>query len=125
MTETAFAEAQVPTYQDVLDALQSGKVVKVLTDLERCVAPESGKAGPRIQGGLQINAFIVVPEKGIFFSDLHQTLDVSGQPLTEYIRYNLGMDGNLTLTVTRQTAAGLVKQDPLVCRLTAGARFVW
>lgn len=120
----ALTESPMPAYRDVLGALQSGKAVKVLTDLDHC-ATAAGKAGATVQSGLQISAFMVVPDKGIFFSDVHPTLDGAGQPVTEYIRYNLRMDGNLTLAVTRQTAAGTVKQDPLVCPVPAGARFVW
>jgi hypothetical protein len=120
----AFTESPMPAYRDVLSALQSGKTVKVLTDLDHC-ATAAGKAGSAVQSGLQISAFMVVPDKGIFFSDVHPTLDGTGQPVTEYIRYNLRMDGNLTLAVTRQTTAGVVKQDPLVCPVPAGARFVW
>lgn len=68
---------------------------------------------------------MVVPDKGVFFSDVHQTLDGTGQPVTEYIRYILGMDGRLSLTVTRQTIDGMIKRDPLICQIPAGARFVW
>jgi hypothetical protein len=114
----------MPVYRDVLGALQGGKTVKVLADLDHC-ATAAGRAGSVVQSGLQISAFMVVPDKGIFFSDVHPTMDGAGQPVTEYIRYNLRMDGNLTLAITRQTTAGVVKQDPLVCPVPAGARFVW
>jgi len=106
---TPAAAAEAPSYADVLSALQSGKTVTVLTDLSHCADPETGKAGPALQGGLRIQAFLVVPEKG----------------LTEYIRYNLKPDGQMTLNVRRQTTTGMVKQPPLACQLAAGARFVW
>jgi hypothetical protein len=119
------AATEVSTYADVLSALQSGRSVTVLTDLSRCSDPETGKAGPALQGGLRIQAFLVVAEKGLVFADVHQTLDPSDQPVTEYIRYNLKPDGQMTLNVRRQTTAGMVKQPPLVCELSAGVRFVW
>jgi hypothetical protein len=56
---------------------------------------------------LQIRAFMITPAKGLLFSDVHQTLDGADQPVTEYIRYNLAKDGELTLAVTRQTTAGM------------------
>jgi hypothetical protein len=59
------------------------------------------------------------------FSDVHQALDVSEKPVTEYIRYTLGLDNRVTVAVTRLTAAGPVEQDPLVCGLSSGATFVW
>jgi hypothetical protein len=122
---TPAAAAEAPSYADVLSALQSGKTVTVLTDLSHCADPETGKAGPALQGGLRIQAFLVVPEKGLVFADVHQTLDPSDQPVTEYIRYNLKPDGQMTLNVRRQTTTGMVKQPPLACQLAAGARFVW
>ena len=112
-------------FDDVLAALQSGKTVKVLTNLSQCSTADTKKPGPPVQGGLQINSFMVVPGKGILFSDVHQALDVSEKPVTEYIRYTLGLDNRVTVAVTRLTAAGPVEQDPLVCGLSSGATFVW
>ena len=119
------AAAEASTYADVLSALQTGKAVTVLTELSHCANPESGKAGPALQGGFRIDAFLIVPEKGLVFADVHQTLDLSDQPVTEYIRYNLNTDGKMTLNVRRQTNAGIVKQPPLVCQLAVGVRFAW
>jgi VirK protein len=119
------AAAQVSTYDAVVSALQNGKTVTVLTDLSHCANPETGKPGPALQGGYRIQAFLVVPERGLVFADVHQTLDASDQPVTEYIRYNLKPDGQMTLNVRRQTAVGMAKEPPLACQLAAGVRFVW
>jgi hypothetical protein len=121
---TSTAAAEPMTFDAVLAALQSGKTVKLLIDLSQCNTADN-KPGPPVQGGLQVNAFVVVPGKRISFSDTHQTLDASGQFVTEFIRYRLDQDNKVTVAVTRQTAAGIVTQDPLVCGLSAGARFVW
>jgi hypothetical protein len=112
-------------YDDVLNALQGGRTVTVLIDFSQCASLDTGKSGPSLQGGLQIRSFLVLPDNGVVFSDVHQTLDRSGQPVTEYIRYNLKANGEVTLAVTRQTASGMVKQDPLSCHISAGAQFVW
>jgi hypothetical protein len=119
------AAVEASTYADVLSALQSGKTVIVLTDLSHCANPESGKAGPPLQGGFRICAFLILPQKGLAFADVHQTLDTSDQPVTEYIRYDLKSDGQMMLNVRRQTTAGMVKQPPLVCQLAVGVRFAW
>ncbi len=120
------AAAEALNYADVLSALQSGKTTTVLSDLGHCANPETGKAGPAMRVGLRIQAFSVIPEKGLSFADVHQTLDPSDQPVTEYIRYNLKPDGQMTLNVTRQTTAGMAKQQPLlICQLAVGVRFVW
>jgi hypothetical protein len=125
MAAPARADSANMTYNDVRAALQSGKAVKILVNLSQCSTADTKKPGPPVQGGLQINSFIILPAKGILFSDVHHGLDPSGKPVTEYIRYTLGLDSKVTVAVTRLTAAGAVKQDPLVCGLSDGATFVW
>ena len=124
MAAPAVAESG-ESYADVLTALQGGKPVTLILDLGSCAVAGTGKSGPPLKGGLQIKAFMITPAKGLLFSDVHQTLDGADQPVTEYIRYNLGNDGQLTLAVTRQTTAGMTKQDTLVCQLSVGAKFFW
>ena len=124
-TTSAFAAGPVSDYGNVLVALRSAKIVKVLVDLNRCSSASTGKAGPPVAGGLVINAFNVVPGKGILFSDVHQILDPLGKPVTEYIRYDFSEDNELVLAVTRLSANGPSREDVLVCTVPAGARFVW
>jgi hypothetical protein len=112
-------------YGDVLLALQSAKTVKVVVDLHQCSQLGGSKAGPSVLGGLVINAFNVVPNKGILFSDVHHTLDSQGIPVTAYIRYDLAESGELTLTVTRLSENGTRKEDVYVCPVPGGAKFVW
>ena len=97
---SAFAADPISGYGDSLAALQSEKVVKVLVDLDRCGTAGTGKSDPPVKGGLAINAFNVVPGKGILFSDMHPTLNSSEKPVTEYIRYDFSEDNKRTLTVT-------------------------
>jgi hypothetical protein len=121
----AHAAPSASTYALVLEALQSGKSVRVVSDLSHCVTRGTGQAGPSIQSGFQITAFIAMPNKGIFFSDVHPTLDATDHPVTEYVRYNLAPDGNVTMTVERLSGGVVTKQDPLVCQVPTGARFIW
>ena len=78
-----------PSYQQVLQALQRGANVHVLTKLQNCQTADTKQPGPPIEGGYTINSFIALPGKGIFFADAHQTINPAGQPDTEYVRYNL------------------------------------
>ena len=78
-----------------------------------------------MQGGLFINTFIVLPGRGLFFSDVHQTLDEDNQPVTEYIRYNLTTDDRLRVLLTRIVNSAVAQQDSIVCQIPLGARFVW
>ena len=121
----AVAEPAPSQYTDVVNALQTTRSVRVLTDLGQCANESEGKPGPSLQGGLSINAFVVVPGRGLFFSDVHQTLDEDNQPVTEYIRYNLMTDDRLRVSMTRIVNSAVVRHDMIVCQIPLGARFVW
>lgn len=121
----AQAAPSAATYNPVLEALQSGKSVRIVSDLSHCVTRGTRQPGPPIQSGFLITAFIAVPNKGIFFSDVHPTLDAADHPVTEYVRYNLAPDGNVIMTVERLSGGVVTKQDPLVCQVPTGARFIW
>jgi hypothetical protein len=116
-----------PKYTEVLNALQAGKNVKVILDLNRCTTVDGGKPGPAVQGGLVISAFRVTAQNGISFSDAHQTVDSSEHPVTEYIRHSLSREGKLTVRASRLAAgaAEAMSQGEFVCELPDGAKFVW
>lgn len=126
---SAIAKADEPStkYLEVLSALQAGKEVKVILDLNRCTSVDGGKTGPAVQGGLVINAFRVSAQNGISFAHAHQTLDVSGHPVTEYIRHSLSREGKLTVRASKLAAGAdaAVNQGEYICELPDGAKFVW
>ena len=119
------AEPAASQYTDVVNALQTTRPVRLLTDLGQCANEGAGKPGPSLQGGLSINTFVVVPGRGLFFSDVHQTLDEENQPVTEFIRYNLMTDDRLRVSMTRIVNSAVAKQDVIVCQIPLGARFIW
>ena len=112
-------------YTDVVNALQTTKPVRLLTDFGQCANESAGQPSVSLQGGLFINAFIVLPDRGLFFSDVHQTLDQDNQPVTEYIRYNLTTDDRLKVSLTRIVSSAVATQENMVCQIPLGARFVW
>ena len=122
---SAAAEPAPSQYTDVVNALQTTRPVRLLTDLDQCANESEGKPGPSLHGGLSINTFVVLPGRGLFFSDVHQTLDEENQPVTEYIRYNLTTDDRLRVSLTRIVNSAVTKQENIVCQIPVGARFVW
>jgi VirK protein len=121
----AVAQSAESSYAEVISALQTAKPVKLLTDLGQCQYENTGKPGPSLQSGLSINAFIVLPGRGVFFSDVHQTLNEANLPVTEYVRYNLTTDNQLKVRLTHLENSAAIKQDVIVCLSPLGARFVW
>ena len=119
-------DARAPSqYTDVVNALQTTKPVRLLTDFGQCANESAGQPSLSLQGGLSINSFVVLPGRGLFFSDVHQTLDEESQPVTEYIRYNLTTDDRLRVSLTRIVNSAVTKQENIVCQIPLGARFVW
>ncbi|WFU14779.1 VirK family protein [Bradyrhizobium sp. CB3481] len=123
----AEADEPSPRYAAVLNALQTGKNVKLLLDLTRCTTADGGKPGPATQGGLVISAFRVTAQNGISFANAHQTVDSSGHAVTEYIRHSLSREGKLTVRASKLAAGAteVVNQGEFVCELPDGAKFVW
>ena len=117
---SAVAEPASSQYTDVVNALQTTKPVRLLTDLGQCRNESAGQPSPSLQGGLTINTFIVLPGRGLFFSDVHQN-----QPVTEYVRYNLMTDDRLRVSLTRIVNSAAAQDDTIVCQIPLGARFVW
>jgi hypothetical protein len=84
--DSALVGSSGPAYEDVLDALQSGRTVRLLTSPSRCIDDRSGKPRAPALDGSQVNAFSVVPSKGIVFFDTQEVLDAAGRPVTEFVR---------------------------------------
>jgi hypothetical protein len=100
--------------------------VEVLKDLSHCAVTNGNGQGPSVQNGLRIGTFIV-SSQGISFSDVHQTLGASNHPLTEYIRYRLDHEGNVTVRIAKLAAAAAeaVGQGEYACAQPEGVRFVF
>ncbi|MHC2332099.1 VirK family protein [Bradyrhizobium sp. USDA 4454] len=123
----ARAEEVSPKYTEVLNALQTGKNVKLVLDMSRCTSAEGAKAASATQAGLVINAFRVTPQNGISFANAHQTVDSSGHAVTEYIRHSLSREGRLTVRASKLVVGTteLVNQGEFICELPDGAKFIW
>ena len=121
---SAAAEPAPSQYTDVVNALQTTRPVRLLTELDHCANESEGKPGPSLHGGLSIDTFVVLPGRGLFFPDVHQTLNEENQPVTEYIRYNLTTDDRLRVSLTRIVNSAVAKQDVLVCQIPLGAQFI-
>jgi len=127
VSTVARADETSPKYAEVLNALQTGKSVKLILDMNRCTTVEGGKPGPATQAGLVINAFRVTAQNGISFANAHQTVDSAGHAVTEYIRHSLSREGKLTVRASKLVVGTteLVNQGEFICELPDGAKFIW
>ncbi len=123
----AMGADSAPEYDGVLDALQNGQAVHALSDFSRCAASSDGQSGPTVLAGMRIDSFVLVEQLGLAFSDVYETLDADGRPVTQYIRYNIHADGKVTVRIARLAngAPEAVTQGEYVCEPPDGIRFIW
>ncbi|MGY4567992.1 MULTISPECIES: VirK family protein [Bradyrhizobium] len=127
VSTNARADEPSPKYTEVLNALQTGKNVKLILDMSRCTPAEGGKPASATQAGLVISAFRVTAQNGISFANAHQTVDSTGHAVTEYVRHSLSREGKLTVRASKLVVGTteLVKQGEFICDLPDGAKFIW
>lgn len=118
--------AEPPTqYRSILEAFESGKQIRVLTDLAICKTADGITAGPPVRGGLLVTAFNILPDGHIVFSDLHHFLDGANRPAEEFLRYDVNQSGNATLSVTHLVNGNFIRKDEFLCAIPDGMRFIW
>jgi VirK protein len=114
-----------PGYEEVLEALKTGLNVEILTNPAHCIDIRSGKASRFAPAGLEISEFLITAHRGVSFSYAHETLDADGGISFEDVRYNLGLDDKVSVTVRVRTHSGVAQESRMSCRIPDGAHFVW
>jgi hypothetical protein len=111
-------------YDALVSALRAGKAVTALTALAECTSRSTHAPGPKVAGGVRINAWNALGDGQIAFSDFHQSFDEKGEPEQQYLRYTVPSTGNASIRVVRIDAGG-TSVDTFDCPVPAGVRFVW
>lgn len=126
VAQAASATPSLSTYTQLENALNAGKSVHVALDFSRCTVAGSQQAGPSLKGGMQIGSFLIPDGKFIAFSDVHQTLDSQNHPVTEYIRYEVRPDGQVSIrSAILQTSADTASlRGTYICTIGHGANFI-
>lgn len=92
----AFANRELSSLQAVIDAVQSGKPLRVVIDFKQCTPSLA------MQASYQPSSIMLV-NKAVLFSDWHSTLRspaFSGKAVIEVINYQLSGDQNLAIDTT-------------------------
>ncbi|AXF25808.1 hypothetical protein CUJ89_35945 [Burkholderia pyrrocinia] len=77
---------------EVENALNQGASVSVAVDLSKCAPAGTTSTPGTTRGGLRINAYRITPDGTLSFADEHATVDASGQPIWQFIRYQVKPD---------------------------------
>lgn len=90
---------QLSSLAEVENALGRGAPVSVALDLAKC-NPGAGATSPgTVRGGLKIDAYRILADGTLSFADGHATVDRSGQPIWQFLRYQVKPDQAVTFTM--------------------------
>ncbi|GAJ95580.1 MULTISPECIES: VirK family protein [Rhizobium] len=87
------------TFPEIELALTTGKPVSVAIDLSLCT-PANGVTPPtKTRGGIRIEGYRITADGTLAFADQHFTIDRDGEPILQFLRYHIRLDGNAELTM--------------------------
>ncbi|SFD39426.1 VirK family protein [Paracidovorax konjaci] len=124
-TPAARASDHLSTLAAIQHALEEGDSVSVAIDLSQCVP--QGNAGPsQTRGGRRIESYRIVPDGTLSFSDSHFTVAGDGQPIVQFMRYQIRPDQTVDFTTTMFNLPGYDLRTAAVayrCAIGQGTRF--
>ncbi|AVS68398.1 hypothetical protein C8245_24555 [Paracidovorax avenae] len=121
----AHAGDVLPTHAAIQQALDQGESVSVAIDLSQCV-PQGAAAPSQTRGGRRIDAYRIVPDGTVSFSDSHFTVAGDGQPIVQFMRYQVRPDQSVDFTTWMFNLPGYDLRTPSVayrCTIGQGTRF--
>ncbi|MCF1450537.1 hypothetical protein FS815_27580 [Agrobacterium vitis] len=87
------------TLPEIELALTTGKPVSVAVDLSLCT-PANGDTPPtKTRGGIRIEGYRITADGTLAFADQHFTIDRDGEPILQFLRYQIRLDGDAELTM--------------------------
>ncbi len=89
---------QLAALADIENALNNGATVSVAVDLSRCAPGGDTKTRGATSGGLKIGPYRIMPDGTLSFSDSHESVSPDGQPLWQFIRYQVKADQTILFT---------------------------
>lgn len=123
----ASSTVELSSLSDVEAALARGANVSVAVDLTRC-APAAGTTPPgTTRGGLRIGAFRIIPDGTLSFADEHATVDRTGQPIWQFLRYQVKPDQTVAFTMdvfSLPSYTRIASQIGYTCAINQGVSFL-
>ncbi|CAM3815005.1 VirK family protein [Paracidovorax anthurii] len=94
---TAHADDKLNTLAAIQHALEDGDSVAVAIDLSQCV-PQGDAAPSQTRGGRRIEAYRIVADGTLSFGESHTTVARDGQPILQFMRYQVRPDQTVDFT---------------------------
>ncbi|AXE95214.1 hypothetical protein CUJ90_23040 [Paraburkholderia terricola] len=117
---------QLSSLDDVENALNRGADVSVTVDLTKCAPTGTTTSPGTTRGGLKINAFRITPDGTLSFADEHATVDSSGQPIWQFIRYRVKPDQTIAFSTdlfSLPSYSRLMPEINYACAVNQGVAF--
>ncbi|QJQ01192.1 hypothetical protein RB25_07270 [Herbaspirillum rubrisubalbicans] len=129
ITQSTSAEARPMTalasQAEIEQALDQGATVTVSLDLSRCQSDSTKKPTGKAKGGLTIGAYLIMGGM-LSFSDSHPTVGKNGEPLWQFLRYQVKADQTVTFTADMFQLPGYTRLGERIsyqCNINEGIRF--
>ncbi|AYC18259.1 hypothetical protein DZA65_01365 [Dickeya dianthicola] len=121
----AMAAKSLKSADDVVTALNKGHSVNVTIDLSACT-PQEGTPASKTRGGLHINAYRLIDNGTLSFSDEHFTVANDGTPIQQFMRYQVQPDNTVRFTTYMYNLPSLQQRGntlSYLCKLGQDIKF--
>ncbi|NQE46966.1 VirK family protein [Herbaspirillum rubrisubalbicans] len=126
---SAFAQTRpaspLSSQAEIERALEEGATVTLSLDLSRCRADGTTSRSGKAKGGLTIGAYLIM-DGLLSFSDSHPTVGKNGEPLWQFLRYQVKADQTVTFTADMFQLPGYTRLGERIsyqCNINEGIRF--
>ncbi|QDX30604.1 VirK family protein [Dickeya poaceiphila] len=124
-TAPAMASRSLNSADDVITTLNKGNSVNVTIDLSACT-PQNDTPASKTRGGLHINAYRLIDNGTLSFSDEHFTVANDGTPIQQFMRYQVQPDNTVRFTTFMFNLPSLQQRGntlSYLCKLGQDIRF--
>jgi len=111
----------------LVKAVLAGKDIRVINNLALCTKAGTTIPGPNIRGSLQPDAYMVLQDGTVAFSNTHQTINPKNSVVQEYLKYRVLPDGKVEFHsfVLNPLDYSILHESQYDCSIDKGVSFVW
>lgn len=126
-TGAGAAMAKTSERGSLQEAVMAGKDIRAVLDLSLCTAHDTASPGPAIRGSVHPNAFLLLKDGAVAFSDTHLSVRPDGTPVREFVKYRVLPDGKVEFQSTVLDARNftVLQKSQYDCAVDKGLTLVW
>lgn len=110
----AYSAERQQNLSTVEGLLARGASMTAVVDLGQCVPGDGIALSPqKFGGGFQVDAYLILPDHTLQFSDQHFTADHTGQPIWQLLRYRVTIAGKVEFSMRTFKLPSYEQQGPV------------